>query len=83
MREIPVTPEQAKQAIIRLIQTFCPEKSDTRIIIGNKANNLTFNELVNLLESSIRIQQGELETLRKASKRLSKQVDRLAQGELL
>lgn len=77
-------PETVEQATIRLkmtLQKYAGEKGDLKAILDR--HSFQFEELLTLLESSLSVQQNEIDRLRKEAKRLTKRLDILSQGQLL
>ena len=84
IRAIYEEPTDVQQAILRLkmtLQKYAGEKGDLKAILDK--HSFKFEELLTLLEASLSIQKDEIDRLRKESKRLTKRLDTLAQGQLL
>lgn len=77
-------PDNVEQAVVRLkmtLQKFADNNGDLKAILDR--HTFRFEELLTLLETSLVAQKEELDRLRKNAKRLTKQIDSLAQGQLL
>ena len=83
-RAIYQEPKDVEQATIRLkmiLSKFAGEKGDLKAIL--EKHNFKFEELLTLLDSSLAIQKEEIDRLRKDAKRLTRQLENLAQGQLI
>lgn len=71
-----------KLRISAILKKFARKNSDSLRIL-NQCGNLTFDEIANLLESSLSMQQQEIEQLKKKVKSINRRIEELSQGALL
>ena len=77
-------PKDVQQATTRLkmvLSKYAGEKGDLKAILDK--HNFLFEELLTLLESSLSVQKETIDSLRKDTKRLTKRLEHLSQGQLL
>ena len=83
IRAIYEEPTDVQQATLRLkitLQKYAGEKGDLKAILDR--HSFKFEELLTLLESSLSMQKDEIDRIQKETKRLTKRLDTLSQGQL-
>ena len=79
--EEPNTVAEATARLKITLQKFAGEKGDLKAILDR--HSFQFEELMTLLETSLSMQKEELERLKNDTKRLTKRIDSLSQGQLI